>query len=185
MSGGTESRYPRSALLSPELAGAGGLLIAGAVVAALVVHYQSHSGAAGGLVGDYRATPASTAAGTSGAWTTDGPFAVRVDRLSCAATAVASAKAPSPLPSTVDCTLRAEVRTDSAVPLRYLPPTLRAGNGTALTALAGSAGVDVAPGRTVGLVYRFRADTDQANSPPSRLLLGNGAPTDALSVRRR
>ena len=172
-----ESRYPRSLLMSPELAGAGGLLIMGAVVAALVAHYQSSSPSPG-LVGDYRVAPASVsspAAAAATAWTPDGPFTVRVDGLAC--TAAASTGAP------VTCTLRVEARSSGTVPLRYLPPRLLAGDGMPLTLLGDAA--DVAPGRTVPLVYRFRAPDDLTGRPASRLVLGNGAPADALSVRRR
>jgi hypothetical protein len=178
--------------MSPELAGAGGLLIMGAVVAALVAHYQSSSPSPG-LVGDYRVAPAAAAAAAptpaaaaATAWTPDGPFTVRVDGLAC--TAAASTGAP------VTCTLRVEARSSGTVPRRYLPPRLLAGDGAPLTLLgdaagaadaAGSAGTDVAPGRTVPLVYRFRAPDDLTGRPASRLLLGNGAPADALSVRHR
>ena len=191
-----ESKYPRSGLISPELAGAGGILIVGAVVAALLVHYQSSPSGAG-LPGDYRVTPtaasqaAATPAAQAAGWTTDGPFAVRVDALSCAA---ATAAAP------LTCTVRAEVRATGGAAPRYLPPVLLAapGSGT-LTPVGGDGsgepagssepgvpgGVEVAPGRTVHLVYRFRAAAGAVPGPPLRLLLGNGAPADALTVRRR
>ncbi|MFC1409869.1 hypothetical protein ACEZCY_24345 [Streptacidiphilus sp. N1-12] len=159
-----KSRYPRAQLLSPELAGAGGLLIAGAVVAALVVHYQSHPDGPR-LAGDYRAAPA---AGAS-AWTADGPFSVRVDGISC---------------TEADCTVRVEVW-GSATAGRYLPPHLLADGGAALTLAddsgSGAGPAAVAPDRTTHLVYLFHAAADR---PLSRLTLSNGAAPDALTLSR-
>ncbi|MFC1416455.1 hypothetical protein [Streptacidiphilus cavernicola] len=170
-------------LLSPELAGAGGLLIAGAAVAAVVAHLQAqpsagaHPGGGNGLAGDYRVT----AAAATG-WTVDGAFTVRVDSVRCAEGGATPGGAAAP---PVTCTVRVDARTGSG-PLGYLPPQLRAGDGTALTPVGGAAAAVAVPsGRTVSLTYRFSAAAGQADRPLSRLLLGNGAAGDALSVRRQ